>query len=214
MSEIIIYGDPRSTFCRSARMACVEKGVAHRIEAVEWKGEAHLKRHPFGKMPAMGHGDFMLYESSAIMRYVDETFEGPSLQPVDVKARALMEQWISANNDYIKLDIGWRYLLQYFMPKGAGGIPDRAAIDAALPDVRHHLAVFDEALAETTYFVGDQVTLADLAVIPFLAYLDKMPEGPEMLAARANVRRWIDIMATRPSFIETIYQEASADAAE
>ena len=79
--------------------------------------------------------------------------------------------------------------------------------------MRHHLAVFDEALAETAYFVGDQVIPADLAVIPFLAYLDKVPEGPEMLAACANVRRWIDIMATRPSFIETIFQEASADAA-
>ena len=149
MSEIIIYGDPRSTFCRSARMACVEKGVSHSLEAVELKSEAHLARHPFGKMPAMRHGDFRLYESSAIMRYVDEAFPGPSLQPEDSKDRALMKQWISVDSDYVKSDIGLRFLIQYFMPKGPDGAPDRVAIEAALPDVRHHLGVFDAALSHS-----------------------------------------------------------------
>ena len=124
-----------------------------------------------------------------------------------------MEQWISVDSDYVKSDIGLRFLIQYFMPKGPDGAPDRVAIEAALPDVRHHLGVFDAALAESAYFVGDTVTLADLALIPFLADLDKVPEGPEMLAACANVLRWIDTMSARPSFIETIYQEAGADVA-
>ena len=214
MSGIIIYGDPRSTFCRSARMACVEKGVPHQLEPVELSSAAHRERHPFGKMPAMAHGDFKLFESSAIMRYVDEAFEGPSLQPGDVGARALMEQWVSANNDYIKGDLGQRYLLQYFMPKGPDGTPDRAAIDAALPDVAHHLGVFDGALADSAYFVGDTITLADLAVAPFLAYLHKVPEGPDLLADRANVRRWLETMAARPSFIETNPEVANTEAAE
>jgi glutathione S-transferase len=128
MSDIIIHGDPRSTFCRSARMACVEKGISHRIEPVDLSAESYRKIHPFAKMPAMDHGGFRLFEMSAIMRYVDENFDEPSLQPGDGKDRARMEQWISVNNDYIAGDVGRRYLLEYFMPSGPDGAPDRTAI--------------------------------------------------------------------------------------
>lgn len=214
MSDIIIHGDPRSTFCRSARMACVEKGISHRIEPVDLSAESYRKIHPFAKMPAMDHGGFRLFEMSAIMRYVDENFDGPSLQPGDGKDRARMEQWISVNNDYIAGDVGRRYLLEYFMPSGPDGAPDRTAIEAALPKVRHHLGVLDGALVNSNYFVGGEVSLVDLAIIPFLAYLDKVPEGPELLAPCTNIRRWIETMSSRQSFIETIYQAPQTDAAE
>lgn len=61
---------------------------------------------------------------------------------------------------------------------------------------------------------GDPRSLADLALTPFLAYIDKVPEGPEMLASRAHIRRWLKTMTARPSFIETIYQAPNAEAAE
>lgn len=214
MSDIILYGDARSTFVRSTRMACVEKGVAHRLEPVELSSASYRDFHPFAKMPAMDHGDFRLFEACAIMRYVDENFDGPALQPAHVKGRALMAQWISVHNDYLAKDIGRRFLLQYFIPKGPDGAPDQAVIDAALPDVRHRLSVLDGALADTIYFVGDDVSLADLAIIPILSYVDKVPPGPDLLAACPNIRRWIATMTARQSFTETIYRPASDEAAE
>ena len=38
----------------------------------------HLERHPFGRVPALQHDDFMLYETSAIAAYVDDVFPGRS----------------------------------------------------------------------------------------------------------------------------------------
>ena len=51
-------------------------------------------------MPILQHGDFMLYETSAIVAYLEEVFPTPSLQPETAQGRALMNQWISAVNSY------------------------------------------------------------------------------------------------------------------
>jgi glutathione S-transferase len=49
----------------------------------------HLQRHPFGRVPALQHDDFMLYETSAIAAYVDDVLPGPKLTPADPRKRAL-----------------------------------------------------------------------------------------------------------------------------
>ena len=175
MTDVVLYGNAVSTFVRTARMACVEKGVSYDLQPLEFGSEAHLAIHSFGKMPAMRHGDFTLFETSAITRYIDDRFPGPRLQPDDPRERALMNQWISATNHYFYADVIVRYLLQYFFPKGPDGTPDREAIDAALPDVRHHLGVLDKALDDKEFLVGDRITLADLFLAPILSYLVKAP---------------------------------------
>ena len=60
----------------------------------EHKQEAHLRRQPFGRIPAIDDDGFELFESRAIARYLDEK-AGGKLVPRDAKARAQMEQWIS-----------------------------------------------------------------------------------------------------------------------
>src|SRR6185295_11755777 len=101
MTDVTIYGPAMSTYVRTVRLACAEKGVAHAMEEVEFGSDAHRKLHPFGKVPIMRHGDFVLYESEAICRYVDRAFPGPPLQPTDAKALARMDQWLSAIRDYV-----------------------------------------------------------------------------------------------------------------
>ena len=102
MSEPIVYGFPRSTFVNIVRLILTHKDVAyqfHDLEPVMGKPD-HLALHPFNRVPILGHGDLTIYETSAIAAYVDEAFGGASLTPKDVKARARMNQWISAVNSY------------------------------------------------------------------------------------------------------------------
>jgi hypothetical protein len=60
----------------------------------------HLALHPFDRVPTLRHGDFMLYETSAIVAYIEELFPTPALQPDTPQGRARMNQWISAVNSY------------------------------------------------------------------------------------------------------------------
>jgi len=102
MSDPIVYGFPRSTYVNIVRLILTHKDVAYTFEDLEtvMGTQEHLALHPFDRVPILRHGDFTIYETSAIASYVDEAFAGPRLTPQDVRARGRMNQWISAVNSY------------------------------------------------------------------------------------------------------------------
>ncbi len=221
MSEVIIYGIEASTYVRTARMACEEKGVAYELDSGGFTGPEslkspeHLALHPFGKVPALRHGDALLYETSAIIRYIDEAFDGPVLQPIKPLGRAHMEQWISAANGYFYPNMIRRYVIPYVFPSGPDGKPDQAAIEAAKPDIRRDLGLIDAALAHSGFLVDDRLTLADLMVAPILSALARAPGGLELLQPHGNILRAAEAMRARPSYVATMPPaEREARAAE
>ena len=135
MTTVTLFGPPQSSYVRTARMTCVEKGIEHQLTPVDLGSDAHRALHPFVKVPVLEHGAVRLYETSAICRYLDEAFGGPSLTPREPQARALMDQWISVVDCYLYRDLIKDYVLQYIFPRGADGRPNRAVIDPA--DHRH-----------------------------------------------------------------------------
>lgn len=204
MTEFTIYGLPQSTYVRSVRMACIEKGVPYTLEPVMPRSEVIRRLHPFARMPVLRHGDFTLYETSAILRYVDEAFDGPPLQPKEPQRRAVMEQWISSLNCYFDGAIIRRLVLAYVFPSGPDGKPDRDVIDKAVPEVKRQIALVDEAVATGPFLLGADLTLPDLLLAPMMFYLARTPEGEAMLKETRNMQRAADAMRARRSFQETI----------
>jgi glutathione S-transferase len=204
MADVVIYGPSASTYVRTARLACAEKGITHTLEPVEIGSEAHAKLHPFRKIPVMRHGDFMLYESGAIARYVDRTFPGPALQPKDTKELARMDQWMSAVSDYCYQAMIREIVIQRVLVPMRGGKPDEAMIKAAWPKVEYQMSVLDQALGKSQYLAGGALSLADLMLLPIVFYVKVQPEGGPLLAKNKAVSAWFDRMAARPSFGATM----------
>jgi glutathione S-transferase len=103
MAHPIVYGPAFSSYVWSARLALAEKGVTHELVDVPFgahREEPHLSRQPFAKIPAFEHDGFVLYETQAIMRYVDERFAGTPLQPEDVHQWSRMNQIIGIVDAY------------------------------------------------------------------------------------------------------------------
>jgi glutathione S-transferase len=198
-----LLGDPRSTYTRSARMVFHEKGISYTLDPQPPHSEAVNAIHPFGKIPALRIGDLALFETSAIMRYVDEAFDGPALMPSMPADRARVEQWISAFNFYFYDAMAIRYVLQYIFPRGADGKPDRATIDKALADMKRYFALLDTAYGGREFIVDDRLSLADLLLAPLFAYVGKMPEGGELIASFRNLSRGQAVIAERESFRAT-----------
>ncbi len=168
MTRPEIIGSERSSYTRIVRMVCEEKGIDYDLTET-LLGAAEIRAlHPFGKMPVLRHGDLVLCESKAIATYLDRAFDGPQLIPSDPRLAGLTEQWISFINTAIDPLLVRRYLLAYAAPKTADGKPDRALIEALLPDVRAQLALLDDAVAATNHLVGDRFTLADIYLLPML----------------------------------------------
>jgi len=102
MSDIVLHVDRFwiSPYAFSAYVALEEKGVNFETVEVslgdaEQKGAAYTDRFITGRVPGFVHGDFGLAESSAIVEYVDETFDGPRLLPSDPNERARARQILS-----------------------------------------------------------------------------------------------------------------------
>jgi glutathione S-transferase len=97
-----------------------------------------------------------------------------------------------------------RYVLQYIFPKGADGKPDQAVIGAARTDMARHFGIIEAAYDGRNFLVGDRPTIADLLIAPIVFYVQNMPEGKEVLAPFAAVRRAHSVIAERDSFKATL----------
>jgi glutathione S-transferase len=203
MPELQIIGAPQSNYVWVTRIACFEKGVPYTLVPVPPHSPEVDAIHPFGKIPAMRHGDVTLCESRAICFYVDHAFAGPPLAPRDPVAGAQTEQWISLVNTHIDPLLVRQYLGAYFFPGTPDNRPNRAVIDAALPKMEDHFAVLDRAVAKTGHLVGDSFTLADINLLPILFYLDKLPESRAMLRRATSLDAYHKRHMMRASVAET-----------
>ncbi len=198
-----LLGHPLSNYTRAARIAFEEKGIAYELTPSRPHSPEMTAVHPWGKMPGLRLGDESLYETSAILHYVEEVYPGPALMPSDPLARARVEQWISVFNAYLDRPIVREYIAAYLFPSGPDGKPDRAKIEAAVPEIRKGLAVLETGYGGRDYLVGDSLTLADILLAPAMAYLGMFPEGADLLGSCPNVRRAHAMIAARPSFAAT-----------
>lgn len=198
MATLTLYGPPPSSYVRTARMTCVEKGVSHELAPVELGSDTHRALHPFCKVPVLDHGAVRLYETQAIVRYLDAAFPGPSLVPSDPVAMATMEQWISVHNCYLYQHLIKDYAFAYILPQLQGKAPDVARAQAAVPGVEHDLGLVERGLEGKTWLAGS-FSLADLMLAPVVATVALFPEGGAVLDRLANVRRWLTAIEKRES---------------
>jgi glutathione S-transferase len=204
MPKLEIIGIPASTYVRTIRMACEEKGVAYELSPAMPHAPEVLAIHPFGKIPVLRHGDFVLCESKAIATYIDRVFDGPPLFPQEPRDLAHAEQWISLVNTVIDRDLVRLYLFAYIFPKTADGKPDRAVIESTSPALRRHIALLDRAVAETGFLAGKRYGFADINLMPILAYIRQFPEAAEALGQAPQLAAFYERNAARASFKNTI----------
>jgi len=197
MTSIKVYGVPPSTFTRAVLMGCREKGIDYELVPT-FPGTVGAL-NPFGKIPAMTHGELTLFESSAILRYLDNAFPGPKLWTADARAAAVVDQWVGAACDSL-LNSAQRYMAARF-----NFLPVPAEMTKKYLDkTREVLPVFNRQLGQTRYIAGEALTAADLVAAPPFFYFPEIPELRGILDAQSNCRRWMDDIAARPSFAATV----------
>jgi glutathione S-transferase len=207
MARPIVYGAAMSPYVWSVRLTLAEKGVAHELVSVgmsEFKAEPHLSRHPFGRIPAFEHDGFMLYETQAIMRYVDEAFPAAPLQPIEVHPFSRMNQIMGIVDAYMTPCLLGGVIFQRMVAPRLGRPTDEDAVTAALPRVQHCLAELARLAGDQPFLAGDTVSLADLMAIPQIYYFKKLPEGAAQLAELPALSAWAQRMEGRQSLQVTL----------
>jgi glutathione S-transferase len=189
MTKPTVYGPSYSTYVRSVRLALEEKGAAYDLVDVAMLGGAHK--------------DLSLYETSAILRYVDRALPGPALQPKDAKAAARVDQALSIVDSFGYPCMIGQLVWQRAVVPMQGGKPDEAVVAAALPQIKLCGAELARLLGNDPWFGGGSISLADLHLAPVFAYVAGTPEGGELLAGFPNLKAWWGRMAERPSMAKT-----------
>jgi glutathione S-transferase len=213
MSEFTVHSIPGSPFGRAVMTTLEEKGARYRFSPVapgSLRSPEHLARHPFGRVPVLEHDGFLLYETQAILRYLDRMLPSPALTPADPRRAARMDQVMNVNDWYLFQGVANVIVFNRVIgPRVMGLTPDEAAIEAAMPKAR---AVFEELarlLGGQPFFAGETISLADFIVAPQIAFFTLTPEWSALVAPHKNLVAWLARMEARPSFVATTWERVS-----
>jgi glutathione S-transferase len=206
MSGLVIHGIPGSPYLRSALLGLEEKQLPYRLAVMPFgahKNPESLQRHPFGRIPVLDDGEFRLYETQAILRYVDSLSPHNPLQPRDGKATARMNQIAGIVDWYVFPQISVKITAERLMSQMFWGRPtDEETVAKSIPAARVCVAELARLKGAAPFLVGDSVSIADLMLAPHMAMFANTPEGQTLLK-ESGLDGWLAQMSARPSLQAT-----------
>ena len=201
MQELVVHGLSGSPFVSSVLIGLAEKRLPHRYVRMPFgtsKSPENMARQPFGRVPSLEHGDFHLYETQAILRYIDQLAPEPVLQPADARARARMNQVMGINDWYLFPRVGVAITFPRIVAPLYQRPVDEAAIVAALPAARVCIGELDRLLGGGPFFGGEAISLADILVVPQLDFAALTQEARDLMAP-TGLAAWLERMRARDS---------------
>jgi GST-like protein len=231
MTDVALYHWEPNANSGKPMLALMEKGVKFESNYLDLLNfdqhkPEYLAINPQGTIPAMTHGNRVLTESTAIMEYVDEAFDGPSLMPADPVDRWRVRWWMKFMDQWLAPSfsmIGWSVFIG---PAVRAKDPDelkaaieriplperrvawRKAIYGSFGDVEMEeskrrvalgITLLEEALAEREWLASDSYSLADINGFN-LAYA--LPLSQPTLSnddLTPNIMRWLRAIYARPA---------------
>ena len=212
---MIIYGNTLSPFVRKTLAFAAEKGVEVELVAAGMgAGPPEFKlASPFGKMPAMKDGDYMLADSTAIIAYIEALKPDPNLIPTEPRARG-KAIWYEEFGDTIVGATGGKIFFNRIVARMLGREGDMAAADEAqaveFPKLVDYL---ETVIPESGFLVEDRITLADIAVASPFANLNHAGcvVNP---TTHPRTYAYVEMILARPSYAGMIAKEKAMFAAQ
>jgi len=158
-------------------------------------------KNPNIKIPVLEHGDFVLWESHAIMQYLADQVPGQSVYPSELRARADVNRWLFWSSQHWMPAVG--VLVWEKWMKGLFGMGDPTASEVARGerDFATAAGVLDGHLGGREWLSGTQPTLADLSISTGLM---RNAEAKISLDAYPQLRAWFDRVSALDAWKKTI----------
>ncbi|MFI8482651.1 glutathione S-transferase family protein [Pseudomonas sp. NPDC078700] len=193
-----VYGDYRSGNCYKVKLllnllAMPYEWIAIDILKGETQTEAFLAKNPNGKIPVLELEDgTCLWESNAILNYLAD---GSEYLPTEPRLRTQVLQWQFFEQYSHEPSIAVARFIQLYQ-----NMPEERLAEYQRCHVLGYkaLKVMEKQLQSTPYLVGEQYSIADIALY---AYTHVADEGGFDLSAYPAIRMWLDRVATQPGHI-------------
>ena len=195
-----IHHHPFSTYSRRVRIALLEKNIPAELIEVDMMSRAHrspayLALNPYGRVPTLEEDGFVLYESTAILEYLEATHPTPPLVPGDARGRATVAMHVKLCDLQLSRQTGTIIFPKRFLPKDRW---DESAMAQAKKEIEKHLEILEPQLQGRQYMVGDRYTLVEVCYTPFVEFLPLVEVTPPPAVAA-----WVQRMLERPSAQQT-----------
>jgi glutathione S-transferase len=200
-----LYQIPLSPNCQKVIALAHEVGEPLELAAVEiFKGGARtpamLAKNPNGKLPILEDGDFVLWESTAMLAYIAAKAGRADLAPTTPRERAEVDRWTSWQGAHFGPAIR-KVAFERIVKKLAGlGAPDEAAVKVGMEEFATTASVLEQSLGTKEYVCG-RLTIADFALAPYAALTASC--GLD-LGAYPKASAWLGRMLARDSMNKTM----------
>lgn len=218
---LTLSGYRYSVYTRAVRMVLAARGLHHAYHEIDPFDPAQAEEmralHPFGRVPVLDDDAFRLWETQAILDYLDTLGSAPSLIPQGAPARARMRQVMGIADSYVYGSLVRQAVSHaiFLPPEDADSARAMTVIAAGLSGAPVVMAALDEIACEGLVLQPDVLTLADCHLWPMLDYVVMIPEGRDSLTRHDALRAWAAAMeahpvarATRPD-LDQLQQEHS-----
>ena len=197
-----IYGNRLSGNCNKVEYVAKLTKTPYEYVVMDFQKDLKtpwfLKIHPAGKVPAIDDDGFVLFESGAICTYLCEKTKS-SLLPVDLKMRALVEQWMDFSVQHVGNAIGKVAFNRVFAPMM--NLPaDENSIKEGLSHLERFLPIVEAQLSKSSYFVGTELSLADITLVATLEYAEMAKID---LSGYHNLVNWRKRIMEMPFYTKT-----------
>ena len=188
-----ILGKASSINVRKVLWTCEEIGIAY----TRTDDGPERARNPNGLVPVIVDGDFVLWESNSIIRYLANKWAAHALLPREPQPRAEVDRWIDWQAT--ELNNSWRYAFSAIVRRNPA-FSDKGEIEASKKAWTGMLAILDAQLARTgAYVAGGYFTLAD---IPIGLSVNRWFMTPLEWPAFAAVAAYYERLGGRPAFLK------------
>ncbi len=188
-------------YVQRAAIVLAEKGVPfERVDIdLENKPEWFLAISPRGKVPLLKVGDDVLFESAAIVEYLDEVY-GPRLHPEHPVTRARHRAW---------MEIGSAILGDIWTIETTA---EEKAFAAAMAGLKDKFTRIESELGDGPYFAGEAFTIVDAVFAPAFRYFDTFDQLTDLgsFDALPKVRKWREALSRRPSVRNAVVPDYDA----
>lgn len=195
---LTILGRLTSANVQKLTWLCDECDIEFKREDVDYHAPQYLHLNPNAKIPTVIDGDFVIWESHAILQYLCTKHALSTWNPTDLRASARVRQWMdwSSCECYRAAEPVW-----IGMVLTPAGHRDMTAIGKARDALSKKVAMLDKHLAGSKYIAGDTITIGDMP-LAILTY--RWFEMPIEREDYPNLGRWYDSIAARPAFKKNV----------
>lgn len=198
----MLYHFPLSPFCRKVRIALAEKMIETELEAERYwaRREEFLLLNPAGEVPVLREPDgTVVSDSQAIVEYLEESYDGPSLIGANPKHRSECRRITAWFDQKFHREVTDYLIKEKLMKRFMGmGEPQTELIRAGIHNIIYHLDYIGYLSQKNNYLAGENFSLADISAASQISCIDYLGDVP--WHNHPSAKDWYARVKSRPSF--------------